>query len=281
VDQLGSMHGSHVSSQRVVDRARRVSRGRLLELVLDLEGRLRALIETTFSRRSAASERLIPQSIREELESRRGKGILEIGGPVRSKDLLSFASLGELAGILSARWKFFEAVFVDKTLTLARLEETRLFRNALAHGEELNVDDKAKLLLLIRDLSERIPHVYSARRTEVSTEQRLPRPGHGLRGSDSPSRAPRARWVRDVLDQLDSSQTVSLIPTGEGTRAVRTMSVKKAGRTVGRIVVGQTSLVLLTLADRTWRPSASAFRASHAPGFLLAVETLGRRESSA
>jgi|GEM_PF-4691321 CheY-like chemotaxis protein len=135
--------------------ASKLTRGQLLDILLDVEDRLRGLVRVVFARNRPDWGKLIPGPIREELEAEYGPG----DGPEAAGrgDLLDRATLKQLIDTLLARWALFEPLMHDKTLVAAHLEEFRSWRNKLAHGRQPSMDDRVKIALVASEVGRQIP----------------------------------------------------------------------------------------------------------------------------
>ena len=107
-----------------------LTRGQLLDLLLDVEDRLRLLVRSVFRNKREDWEALIPGSVRTELQEAPSQG----GSTQAPSGLLSKATLKQLIDIILARWEFFQPIMEDKAWIQSHLEEMRESRNALAHG---------------------------------------------------------------------------------------------------------------------------------------------------
>jgi hypothetical protein len=249
-----------------------------LAIVLETEASLRVLIRKVLTRKREDWQQLVPQALRQRLAA--GESESRVGnpyGPARSRDdILDSASIGDMQAIIAGRWQFFEEIFGVKAATLSRLDEFRLFRNAVAHGAELAADDKARLYLLAKDLLGRIPRVFQdasemstvsvpgteAPTTELRDSQRPRRlvasenfrPGIDREGSPSALRVfrsrIRARWLERLLVDLQTRRSVTIAEIGHW-RGLPVISVRVRGVARIRCVVGQTSLGLLGESART------------------------------
>lgn len=129
-----------------------LTRGQLLDLVLEIEDRLRALIRGVFVRARSDWSRLIPESTRRDLEtmaSSRPKS--------ETADLLGFATLKQLVDTMTARWSLFQPILEDKLWLQANLEDLRRARNDLAHGVQPSGDEKVRIALLASEIGKRLP----------------------------------------------------------------------------------------------------------------------------
>ncbi len=128
----------------------RLTRGQLLDLVLQIESRLRQLIRTVLREKQSDWEKLVPSSIRSVIESSGPSG-----KPVG--DLLDRANLGQLIGIVLAQWKLFGELLGDKPTFQVRANEFRKWRNSLAHGADPSADEKVEIAVLIKQVGQQIP----------------------------------------------------------------------------------------------------------------------------
>lgn len=136
--------------------AAKLTRGQLLDLLLELEDRFRALIRAVFQREERDWIKLIPGSIRAALQETASSAAAMIGA---GADLLDRASLKQLIDIASSQWKLFEPVLQDKVWLQANLEELRVARNSLAHGAQPGPDEKVKIALTAQAVGKRIPAI--------------------------------------------------------------------------------------------------------------------------
>lgn len=132
-----------------------LTRGELLDQVLEVEEKLRNLVRGVFgSDEGLAWEKLIPATVREELKKVQG------GQAKPGTDLLDAANLKQLIDIVLARWSHFSDLLKDKTKFAARADEFREWRNRLAHGANPSEDEKIEIGVLLRQVGAQIP-VYS------------------------------------------------------------------------------------------------------------------------
>jgi CheY-like chemotaxis protein len=130
----------------------RLTRGQLLDLVLEIEERLRRLVRNVLQDDRNDWEKLVPESIRAVLEQQSPPS----NGPA---DLLDQADLGQLIGIVLARWKHFEDLLGDKPTFQVKANEFRQWRNSLAHGKNPSMDEKVEIGILVRQIGRQIPVV--------------------------------------------------------------------------------------------------------------------------
>jgi hypothetical protein len=128
-----------------------LTRGELLDQVLDIEQRLRGLVRSVLRTDASDWEARIPSSVREELR----KATLE--NPRPGTDLLDSASLKQLIDITLGRWKLFAELLKDKAKFSVRLDEFREWRNRLAHGTVPSEDEKMEIVVLLRQVGTQIP----------------------------------------------------------------------------------------------------------------------------
>jgi CheY-like chemotaxis protein len=152
-----------------------LTRGQLLDLMLDVEDRLRLLMRGVFGKERPDWEALVPKSVRIELEEQRSKADLT----QQRGDLLEWASLKQLIDILSSQWKYFAPILHDKGVLRSWLEEFRKYRNALAHGQQPDPAEKIKIVLVVEEVSTRIPATVPAL---PSVREPRTKRGFGLRG---------------------------------------------------------------------------------------------------
>jgi CheY-like chemotaxis protein len=129
-----------------------LTRGQLLDLVLEIEDRLRALIRGVFIRTSPNWVHLIPRTTREALEME-----ARSRGAASESDLLRFANLKQLVDTMAAKWALFQPIMEDKRWLQANLDDLRKARNDLAHGVQPSVDEKVRIALLASEIGKRIP----------------------------------------------------------------------------------------------------------------------------
>lgn len=142
-------------SETFADHAQTLTRGQLLDVLLDIEGRLKLLIRAVFQGKNHEDwTRLIPSVIREELKSGPSSAADAKG---TEADLLDRASLNQLIDILLSRWGHFQPILNDKAWLQSRLGEMREVRNALVHGYQPNADYKVKVAILLEEIGNRIP----------------------------------------------------------------------------------------------------------------------------
>jgi hypothetical protein len=137
-----------------------LSRGELLDRVLQIEERLRQLIRAVLSDVRPDWEKLVPDKIRTHIE--------ESGPPKARTDILDRANLGQLIGIVLARWKYFSELLGDKPTFHVRANEFKEWRNSLAHGASPSPDEKLEIALLVRQVGQQIPVVAGLDLTERS-----------------------------------------------------------------------------------------------------------------
>lgn len=138
----------------LVSAAGKLTRGQLLDIVLDVEDRLKDLIRAVFARERSDWERLIPEEIRKTLVS---TGPPDGSAWAGSEDPLRAATLKHAIDIVLARWKFFSPILGDKTTMAAHLEELRQWRNKLAHGLQPSKQEAVEIVLTASKVARRIP----------------------------------------------------------------------------------------------------------------------------
>lgn len=162
--------------------AAKLTRGQLLDLLLEVEDRLKSLIRAVFAKERVDWEELIPRSVREQLYDTPSAAAAFLGS---SADLLDRATLKQLIDILLAKWQLFEPILASKAWVQATLDEIRDARNSLAHGAQPTPDDKVKIALAVAAMAKRIP---------LLAEAEAPKPvGAGRHLVDC-----RILWVDDV-----------------------------------------------------------------------------------
>ncbi len=125
--------------------ARHRSRGELLDLVLEVEDRLRRLVRRVLQdacgeEQPAAWEVLIADRIRAE--------IVQWKTSSDAADMLDRANLGQLIGIVLNRWDLFEGLMADRAAFQANADQFRGWRNALAHGKQPSENEKVEIAFL-------------------------------------------------------------------------------------------------------------------------------------
>ena len=93
----------------------------------------------------------IPSTTLESCEAKRNKNVQVGWGPKRESTLLDYADFSELSGIVGYCWDVFESRFGNKEIVLGRLEEIRLFRNALMHSN-MRPEDCCRMIALCEEL---------------------------------------------------------------------------------------------------------------------------------
>jgi hypothetical protein len=136
--------------------ATQLTRGQLLDILLDVEDRLRKLIRVVFAQKRPDWEKLVPEAIRQELHSATS-GPPDGWPSAGPRDLLSNATLKQLIDTLLARWGLFEPLLHDKALLSAHLEEFRIWRNQLAHGAQPTKDQRVKIAFVAWEVAHQIP----------------------------------------------------------------------------------------------------------------------------
>ena len=192
-----------------------LTRGQLLDLLLDVEERLKLLIRAVFVREAEDWISLIPKSIRAELEAAPSSAAQAMG---ESADLLDKATLKQLIGITLKQWKLFDPILKDRAWIQVRLEELRDARNALVHGYQPDADYKVKVALAVAELGKRIA-------APVQT------------GPPSPLRSGRALEGRTVLwvdDHPEGNLWARRLLTGFGAEVVPVLSNDEALEEVKR-----------------------------------------------
>jgi hypothetical protein len=139
-----------------------LTRGELLDLVLDIEDRLRRLMRSVLSEEGPEWEKLIPKSIQSKLELVKGSADSASG------DLLDKASLGQLIQITLHLWPQFEKLLGDKQTFSVRANEFRQWRNSLAHGKSPSPEQKVEIAVVLRQVGQQIPVVTVPQPLEAS-----------------------------------------------------------------------------------------------------------------
>jgi hypothetical protein len=119
----------------------------------EAEAALRQAVRTDLSRTHGPLwYSLIPEELRGQWAHLEQESKV-IGGPDRHAELLDFATLDELGGLINRFADAFEARFDRKDVFQVRLNEFRPLRNALMHGAELSEEDCQRLIRIAVDLS--------------------------------------------------------------------------------------------------------------------------------
>jgi CheY-like chemotaxis protein len=142
------------------------TRGQLLDLVLEVEDRLRRLIRSVFIEHQSDWVALIPDSVRQKLET--------MPSSTASHDLLDRASLGQLIDLAMTQWSLLAQFLGDKHAFRVKANVFREWRNSLAHGKEPSDDEKVEIAVAIRQVGQQIPVVEAPGSTHV---------GHAVFGS--------------------------------------------------------------------------------------------------
>lgn len=171
----------------------KLTRGQLLDLLLEIEDRLRVFIQAVFSQQRSDWEKLIPARIREELEGPNGSAGL------KGSQLLAQATLKHLIDTMLSRWPLFQSILNDKAWVQSRLEELRKTRNELAHGMKPGHDRKIAIALLASQLGERIPALLAAPGASSTAQSSVTRGLHGKRVLWADDYPESNRWARRLL----------------------------------------------------------------------------------
>lgn len=119
------------------------------------EKNLRRAMQSDLARRYGPLwPKKIPARTLESCETKREQNLQAGWGPERETTLLNYADFSELAGIIDYCWDAFEVRFGSKQITLGRLEEIRLFRNALMHSN-MQPGDCPRMIDLCDELDRR------------------------------------------------------------------------------------------------------------------------------
>lgn len=156
-----------------------LTRGQLLDLVLEIEERLRRLVRTVFEEARSDWEKLIPESVRDVLR-RTDPAPSGVAG-----DLLDRADLGQLISIVGARWELFASLLGDKPTFQVKANEFRQWRNSLAHGMDPSTDQKVEIAVILRQVGRQIPVIDEAGSSSPEN------------GSGKTVRGSRVLWVDD------------------------------------------------------------------------------------
>lgn len=131
--------------------ARRRTRGELLDLVLEIEDRMRRLVRTVLRDAAAASntdwQDLVPTTIRDDIAKRGGRE------PV---DVLDGATLKQLIDLVLHHWQLFEEQIGDRKDFTTKANAFREWRNDLAHGKRPDEKGKVRIASLIADVGRRV-----------------------------------------------------------------------------------------------------------------------------
>jgi hypothetical protein len=149
-------------SESFTARAQKLTRGQLLDLLLDVEDRLRVLIRIVFARERRDWETLLPKGMQSGSEA-----------GDEGKDPLEKATLKQLIDTVLHRWKLFEPILDDKVKVQATLEEMRQYRNELAHGAQPTLDEKVEIALVVAKVGKRIPHIVHEPEEELPVTRGL------------------------------------------------------------------------------------------------------------
>ena len=98
---------------------------------------------------------------------RRQDAEVAAGRPVRGQELLDYATIDEVAGLINLFWDAFEARFGDRDWIQGRINEFRSLRNVLMHGADLTVDECERLCAIADDLAAQCKAEVRLRRTEA------------------------------------------------------------------------------------------------------------------
>jgi CheY-like chemotaxis protein len=189
----------------------RLTRGELLDLVLEVEERLRRLVRTVFSEARTDWEKLIPESIRSGLEQVTSSATAGAG------DLLDRADLGQLIGIVLARWPRFASMLGDKQTFRVKAQEFREWRNSLAHGKEPSADEKVEIAVVVRQVGQQIPILDTPKPQKLS---------QALTGS-------KVLWVDDHPEwnlrerQLFRTLGIDVVPVLSNDEAVHAVNLRQ------------------------------------------------------
>lgn len=91
-----------------------------------------------------------PQIKKEALRRQEEEGMARFHQP-RGDGLLHYVSLPDLGKIISENWDDFEPMLYRKEWVMAKFEDLRLTRNAVAHMGAVSPDDLARLDVILRD----------------------------------------------------------------------------------------------------------------------------------
>lgn len=159
---------SRISLPVSLGQARDLTRGQLLDLVLDVETALRGFLISGLSKRGSEWTAQIPKSIRHELQSMEASA----GDAGRwRKTLLDYATLQQLISILGSQWKLFSPPLEDRKATHLRLDRLRERRNDLAHGLQPDANDKVRILVIIDEVVHElslVPPAWTVRAAQTS-----------------------------------------------------------------------------------------------------------------
>jgi CheY-like chemotaxis protein len=229
--------------------AANLTRGQLLDLLLDVEDRLKTLIRALFAKERRDWEDLIPKQVRDALSNKRSDAA-QTRGP--SSDLLDRATFGQLIDIVLARWKLFEPIIADKAWVQTTLHELRKARNQLAHGTRPGADDKVKIYLAVAEVSAKIP---------VAAAETVPRslpPGRHLAGS-------RILWADDVPQ---GNSWARRLLRGFGADVVPVLSNDEA---IQELMEGRFDVVVSDIDRGGAEPGSQLGVKMHAAGFDIPI----------
>lgn len=132
---MSTRFGSH----REYEWARHRSRGELLDLVLEIEDRLRRVVRSVLQDAAdgAGWEPLIAVSIRAVIEKTKARST--------HQDLLDRATLHQLFSVVLNRWDLFAALFGDRSQFHDEADRFLGWRNQLAHGKQPTEPEKLEL----------------------------------------------------------------------------------------------------------------------------------------
>jgi CheY-like chemotaxis protein len=128
--------------------ARHKTRGELLDLVLDIEERLREWVRTVLIEHADATGVTLQTLVSESISS-----ALHQSKPTSLDDL----TLAPLIDLVLHRWALFEDTFGGKAAFSSNASEFRMWRNKLAHGHTPTGDEKVHIAMLVRQVGQRIP----------------------------------------------------------------------------------------------------------------------------
>jgi hypothetical protein len=194
--------------------ARHRSRGGLLDLVLEIEHRLRALVRAVLQQ-GASQQRIEPWT--NLLAEYTRKVLVQRRPDARSSDLLDRATLGELIDIVLNQWDLFASLIGERIGFQTKVSEFREWRNRLAHGAVLTADQKVELAAVADEVSR---HLFEPIDTNYS-------PGISARGAsvlwvdDQPEGNLRERRVLRLLG-------IEVVPVRSNDEAVEVVSSQRS-----------------------------------------------------
>ena len=139
-----------------------LTRGELLDLVLDIEERFQWLDAHGVREVREDWEKLIPGSVRKRIEH-------ATPSPRATADILDRANLGQLISVAVACWEHFADLLGDKPRFQVKTNELREWRNMLAHAGNPSDDQKVEIVVLTSQVGKQIPVVRTRSTPELGT----------------------------------------------------------------------------------------------------------------